>query len=128
MKYILILLFSSISIFASEKDSVYCFNKEQITKLATKIQTLRDSNDYLVAVVNVQDTVIDVYQSRSETFLKQLNNRDQVIDACQKRSKELEKINEELISIQDSRNTYEFKRYFLITQKKIILKLLLKWN
>ena len=96
MKYILILLFSSISIFASEKDSVYCFNKEQITKLATKIQTLRDSNDYLVAVVNAQDTVIDVYQSRSETFLKQLNNRDQVIDACQKRSKELEKINEEL--------------------------------
>ena len=89
MKYILILLFSSISIFASEKDSVYCFNKEQITKLATKIQTLRDSNDYLVAVVNV-------YQSRSETFLKQLNNRDQVIDACQKRSKELEKINQEL--------------------------------
>ena len=64
--------------------------------MATKIQTLRDSNEYLVAVVNAQDTVIDVYQSRSEAFLKQLNNRDQVIDACQKRSKELEKINEEL--------------------------------
>jgi hypothetical protein len=96
MKYVFILLFSSITVFASEKDSVYCFNKEQITKLASKIQTIRDSNDYLVAVVNAQDTVIDVYQSRSETFLKQLNNRDQVIDACQKRSKELEKINEEL--------------------------------
>ena len=96
MKYVLILLFSSISIFSSEKDSVYCFDKEQITKLASKIQTLRDSNEYLVAVVNAQDTVIDVYQSRSETFLKQLNNRDQVIDACKKRSAELEKINEEL--------------------------------
>lgn len=90
------LLFSSISIFASEKDSIYCFNKEQITKLATKIQTLRDSNDYLVTVVNAQDTVIDVYQSRSETFLKQLNNRDQVIDACQKRNTELVKIIDEL--------------------------------
>jgi UDP-N-acetylglucosamine 4,6-dehydratase len=33
-----------------------------------------------------------------------------------------EKINEELISIQDSRNTYEFKRYFLITQKKLKTK------
>ena len=96
MNYILILLFSSISIFATERDSVYCFNKEQITKLASKIQTLRDSNDYLVAVVNAQDTVIDVYQSRSETFLKQLNNRDQVIDACQKRNIELGKIIDEL--------------------------------
>lgn len=96
MKYFLIFLFSSISIFASEKDAIYCFNKEQITKLATKIQTLRDSNDYLVAVVNAQDTVIDLYQSRSETFLKQLNNRDKVIDACQKRNIELEKIIDEL--------------------------------
>lgn len=96
MKYLLIFLFSSITIFASEKDAVYCFNKEQITKLATKIQTLRDSNDYLVAVVTAQDTVIDLYQSRSETFLKQLNNRDQVIDACKKRNVELEKIIDEL--------------------------------
>lgn len=90
------LLFSAISIFASEKDAVYCFNKEQITKLATKIQTLRDSNDYLVSVVNAQDTVIDLYQSRSDTFIKQLKNRDQVIDACQKRTVELQKIIDEL--------------------------------
>lgn len=96
MKYLLILVFTSISMFGSEKDAIYCFNKEQITKLASKIQTLRDSIDYLSAVVNVQDTVIDLYQSRSEMFVKQLNNRDQVIDACQKRNKELEKINEEL--------------------------------
>ena len=96
MKYVLMLLFSAISIFASEKDAVYCFNKEQITKLATKIQTLRDSNDYLVSVVNAQDTVIDLYQSRSDTFIKQLKNRDQVIDACQKRTVELQKIIDEL--------------------------------
>lgn len=96
MKYILILLLSSFSIFAQQKDEMYCFNKEQITKLAAKIQTLRDSNDYLVTVVNIQDTVIDLHQSRSETFIKQLKNRDQVIDACEKRTVELQKIIDEL--------------------------------
>lgn len=96
MKYVLILLLSSFSIFAQQKDEMYCFNKEQITKLAAKIQTLRDSNDYLVAVVNIQDTVIDLQQSRSETFIKQLKNRDQFIDACEKRTVELQKIIDEL--------------------------------
>lgn len=96
MKYVLILLLSSFSIFAQQKDEMYCFNKEQITKLAAKIQTLRDSNDYLVTVVNIQDTVIDLHQSRSETFIKQLKNRDQVIDACEKRTVELQKIIDEL--------------------------------
>jgi len=96
MKYILIMLFSSITVFAQQKDAVYCFNKEEIVKLATKIQTIRDSNDYLVAVVNAQDTVIDLYQLRSETFIKQLKNRDQVIDACEKRTVELQKIIDEL--------------------------------
>ncbi len=96
MKYFIILLFSATSLFASEKDSTVCFKKTEIVKLANRIQLLRDSIEYLSAVVTVQDTVIDLYQSRSDMFLKQLNNRDQVIDACQKRSKELEKINEEL--------------------------------
>ena len=96
MKYFLILLFSSVSIFAQQKDEVYCFNKEQITKLASKIQTLRDSNDYLVSVVDAQDTVIDLYQSRTELFMKQLKNRDEVIDACEKRTVELQKIIDEL--------------------------------
>ena len=96
MKYFIILLFSATTLFASEKDSTVCFKKTEIVKLANRIQLLRDSIEYLSAVVTVQDTVIDLYQSRSDMFLKQLNNRDQVIDACQKRSKELEKINEEL--------------------------------
>jgi len=96
MKYLVILLFSTITIFASEKDSVVCFKKNEIVKLANRIQLLRDSIEYLTAVVNIQDTVIDLYQSRTETFIEQLRNRDYVIDACQKRSKELEKINEEL--------------------------------
>ena len=96
MKYVLALIFSTTALFATEKDSVYCFNKKEITLLANKIQLLRDSIDYLQTVVDVQDTVIDLYESRSDMFVKQLNNRDNVIDACQKRSKELEKINEEL--------------------------------
>lgn len=96
MKYLLMILFSSITMIASEKDEVYCFNKEQITKLASKIQTLRDSNDYLVSVVIAQDTVIDLYQSRTELFMKQLKNRDEIIDACEKRTVELQKIIDEL--------------------------------
>ena len=96
MKYLIILLFSVTTMFATEKDSVICFKKSEIVSLANKIQLIRDSVEYLTAVVNVQDTVIDLYQSRTETFLKQLSNRDQVIDACKKRSAELEKINNEL--------------------------------
>jgi hypothetical protein len=96
MKYIIILLFSATTLFASEKDSTICFKKTEIVKLANRIQLLRDSIEYLSAVVSVQDTVIDLYQLRTETFLKQLSNRDQLIDACKKRSVELEKINEEL--------------------------------
>ena len=96
MKYVFALIFLTSNLFAIEKDSVYCFNKTEITLLANKIQLIRDSVDYLKTVVDAQDTVIDLYQSRSDMFLKQLRNRDQIIDACQKRSKELEKINEEL--------------------------------
>jgi hypothetical protein len=96
MKYVFALIFLTSNLFATEKDSVYCFNKTEITLLANKIQLIRDSVDYLKTVVDAQDTVIDLYQFRSDMFLKQLRNRDQVIDACQKRSKELEKINEEL--------------------------------
>jgi hypothetical protein len=96
MKYVFALICLTSNLFATEKDSVYCFNKKEITLLANKIQLIRDSVDYLKTVVDAQDTVIDLYQSRSDMFLIQLRNRDQVIDACQKRSKELEKINEEL--------------------------------
>jgi hypothetical protein len=96
MKYIIALLFSVSISFAAEKDSVVCFTKPEIIKLSNKIQLLRDSIEYLTAVVNVQDTVIDLYISRSDVFIQQLKNRDNTIDACKKRSVELEKINEEL--------------------------------
>lgn len=96
MKYLIVLLFSVTTMFSTEKDSLICFKKSEIVSLANKIQLIRDSVEYLTVVVNAQDTVIDLYQSRTETFLKQLANRDQVIDACKKRSLELEKINNEL--------------------------------
>ena len=96
MKYIIALLFSVSISFAAEKDSVVCFTKPEILKLSNKIQLLRDSIEYLTAVVNVQDTVIDLYISRSNMFIQQLKNRDEALDACKKRSVELEKINEEL--------------------------------
>jgi hypothetical protein len=96
MKYVFALIFLTSNLFAIEKDSVYCFNKTEITLLANKIQLIRDSVDYLKTVIDAQDTVIDLYQYRSDMFLKQLRNRDQVIDACKKRSEELEKINQEL--------------------------------
>ena len=61
MKYFIILLFSVTTLFASEKDSTVCFKKTEIVKLANRIQLLRDSIEYLSAVVTVQDTVIDLY-------------------------------------------------------------------
>lgn len=82
--------------FASEKDSLVCFTKPEVTKLWNKIQLIRDSVEYLNSVVNIQDTVIDLYVSRSEMFIQQLKNRDEALSACKKRSVELEKIIEEL--------------------------------
>jgi len=96
MKYLIALLFSVSIAFASEKDSLVCFTKPEVTKLWNKIQLIRDSVEYLTAVVNVQDTVIDLYVSRSEMFIQQLKNRDETLAACKKRSEELEKINQEL--------------------------------
>jgi hypothetical protein len=96
MKYLIALLFSVSITFASEKDSLVCFTKPEVIKLWNKIQLIRDSVEYLNSVVNIQDTVIDLYVSRSEMFIQQLKNRDEALAACQKRSKELEKINEEL--------------------------------
>jgi hypothetical protein len=96
MKYVIALLFSFSVTFASEKDSLVCFTKPEVTKLWNKIQLLRDSITYLNTVVNVQDTVIDLYVSRSEIFIQQLRNRDEALAACKKRSEELEKIIDEL--------------------------------
>ena len=96
MKYVLALLFSVSISFAAEKDSLVCFTKPEILKLSNKIQLLQDSLEYLTAVVNAQDTVIDLYVSRSDMFIEQLKNRDQALVACKQRSVELEKIIEEL--------------------------------
>lgn len=96
MKYVIALLFSFSMTFASEKDSLICFTKPEVTKLWNKIQLIRDSVEYLTSVVNVQDTVINLYVSRSEMFIQQLKNRDEALAACKKRSEELEKINQEL--------------------------------
>lgn len=96
MKYIFTFLFMASTVFAAEKDSLVCFSKSEVTKLANKIQLLRDSVEYLQTVVSVQDTVIDLYNSRLDFYNRQLSNRNAVIDACQKQKAELEKINEEL--------------------------------
>lgn len=96
MKYVLALFFSVSICFATEKDSLVCFTKPEIIKLSNKIQLLRDSVEYLTDVVNAQDTVIDLYVSRSDMFIEQLKNRDETINACKQRSVELEKIIQEL--------------------------------
>lgn len=96
MKYLVALLFSVTTMFANEKDSVICFKKSEVVSLANKIQLIRDSVEYLTAVVNAQDTLIEFHQTRFDLYHQQLRNREQVIDACQKRTVELEKIIQEL--------------------------------
>jgi len=96
MKYLIALLFSVTTMFAVENDSVICFKKTDVVKMANRIQLIRDSVEYLTAVVNAQDTLIEFHQTRFDLYHQQLKNRDQIIDACKKRSIELEKINEEL--------------------------------
>jgi hypothetical protein len=96
MKYLITILFSVSTMFAVENDSLICFKKTDVVKMANRIQLIRDSVEYLTAVVNVQDTLIELHQTRFELYHQQLKNRDQAIDACQKRSVELEKIIDEL--------------------------------
>lgn len=96
MKYLVAILFSVTTMFAAEKDSVICFKKSEVVSLANKIQLIRDSVEYLTAVVNAQDTLIEFHQIRFDLYHQQLKNREQVIDACQKRTVELEKIIQEL--------------------------------
>jgi hypothetical protein len=82
--------------FAGEKDSIVCFPKNDIVRLANKIQLLRDSIQYLQAVTAAQDTLIKVSEIRMDIYNKQLDNTLQVIDYCEKQNKELEKIIQEL--------------------------------
>ncbi len=96
MKYLVALLFSVTTMCATEKDSIICFKKSEVVILANKIQLIRDSVEYLTAVVNAQDTLIEFHQTRFDLYHQQLRNREQAIDACQKRTVELEKIIQEL--------------------------------
>ena len=96
MKYIFLFIITSCITFAEEKDSVVCFPKNDIVKLANKIQLLRDSIQYLQAVTAAQDTLIKVSEIRIDIYNKQLNNTLQVIDYREKQNKELEKIIQEL--------------------------------
>jgi hypothetical protein len=96
MKYIVLLILTSCIAFSKEKDSVVCFPKNDVVKLANKIQLLRDSVEYLRAVVAAQDTLIDVSKLRMDIYNQQLENTIEVIGYCEKQNKELEKIVQEL--------------------------------
>lgn len=96
MKYIVLLILMSSIAFSKDKDSVVCFPKNDVVKLANKIQLLRDSVEYLRAVVAAQDTLIDVSQLRMDIYNQQLENTIEVIGYCEKQNKELEKIVQEL--------------------------------
>jgi hypothetical protein len=96
MKYLFLVIMTSCVAFAGEKDSIVCFPKNDIVRLANKIQLLRDSIQYLQAVTAAQDTLIKVSEIRMDIYNKQLDNTLQVIDYCEKQNKELEKIIQEL--------------------------------
>lgn len=96
MKYLIIILLSLSSLYANDKDSVICFEKKDVLILANKIQSLKDSINYLKDIVKAQDTLVELQKVRMEFYNQQLYNRNDVIAACEKRGKELEKINQEL--------------------------------
>lgn len=96
MKYLLILLLATTTMFSSEKDSVVCFQKKDVLILANKVQSLKDSINYFKDIIKAQDTVIELQKIRFDFYNSQLQNRNYIIDACEKRSIELEKINESL--------------------------------
>lgn len=102
MKYILVFLFATTIMFSKEKetikkiDSVVCFNKIEITILANKIQTLKDSIDYLKLIASEQDTLIDLQKTRINWYNMMLSNRQKAFDACRIQSDALQKNVEEL--------------------------------
>ena len=102
MKYILVFLFVTTIMFSKEKetikkiDSVVCFNKLEITILANKIQTLKDSIDYLKFIVSEQDTLIDLYKTRVNWYNLMLANRQKAFDACRIQSDALQRTVDEL--------------------------------
>lgn len=102
MKYILVFLLATMVMFSKEKetikkiDSVVCFNKLEITILANKIQTLKDSIDYLKFIVSEQDTLIDLYKTKVNWYNLMLTNRQNAFDACRIQSDALQRTVDEL--------------------------------
>lgn len=102
MKYILVFLFATTIMFSKEKeaikkiDSVVCFNKVEITILANKIQTLKDSIDYLKFIVSEQDTLVNLYKTRVNWYNLMLTNRQKAFDACRIQSDALQRTVDEL--------------------------------
>jgi len=102
MKYILVFLFATAVMFSKEKetikkiDSVVCFNKIEITILANKIQTLKDSIDYLKLIVSEQDTLIDFHKTKINWYNLMLSNRQKAFDACRIQSDTLQRTVDEL--------------------------------
>ena len=102
MKYIFVFLFATAVMFSKEKetikkiDSVVCFSKIEITILANKIQTLKDSIDYLKLIVSEQDTLIDLHKTRLNWYNMMLSNRQKAFDACRIQSDALQRTVDEL--------------------------------
>ena len=98
MKWILPILFLLANTFSygQSKDSVVCLPKNDILKLANKIQRLQDTlhwqKDTIVwqgGVIIAQDTLISSHKQRTLLFQEQLDNRQKVIGTMEEENKKL---------------------------------------
>ena len=98
MKWTLPILFLLASTFSygQSKDSVVCLPKNDILKLANKIQRLQDTlhwrKDTIVwqgGVIIAQDTLISSHKQRALLFQEQLDNRQKVIGTMEEENKKL---------------------------------------
>jgi hypothetical protein len=98
MKWTLPILFLLAITFSygQSKDSVVCLPKNDILKLANKIQRLQDTlhwqKDTIVwqgGVIISQDTLISSHKQRALLFQEQLDNRQKVIGTMEEENKKL---------------------------------------
>jgi uncharacterized protein with ACT and thioredoxin-like domain len=98
MKWILPILFllANTLSYGQSKDSVVCLPKNDILKLANKIQRLQDTlhwqKDTIVwqgGVIIAQDTLISSHKQRALLFQEQLDNRQKVIGTMEEENKKL---------------------------------------
>jgi hypothetical protein len=98
MKWTLPILFLIAITFSygQSKDSVVCLPKNDILKLANKIQRLQDTlhwqKDTIVwqgGVIISQDTLISSHKQRALLFQEQLDNRQKVIGTMEEENKKL---------------------------------------